>query len=47
METTIAQAADSVDAHLWRFGPVSREATNAARIRAQTGEHLLTIPKPK
>jgi hypothetical protein len=25
----------------------TREATNAARIRAQTAEHLLTIPKPK
>ena len=24
-----------------------REAANAARIRAQTGEHVLTIPKPK
>jgi hypothetical protein len=24
-----------------------REKANAARIRAQTGEHLLTVPKPK
>ena len=25
----------------------SREATNATRIRAQTGGHLLTVPKPQ
>ena len=26
--------------------PTAREATNAARIRAQTGEHVLLVPKP-
>jgi hypothetical protein len=27
--------------------PTSREAVNATRIRLQTGEHLLIVPKPK
>jgi hypothetical protein len=38
---------NTVDTRADGLTPSTREATNAARIRAQTGEHLLLIPKPK
>jgi len=37
---------NTVDTYADRVTPTTREATNAARIRTQTGEHLLLIPKP-
>jgi hypothetical protein len=37
----------TIDTYADGITPTKREATNAARIRAQTGEHLLLIPKPK
>ena len=37
---------NTVDTYADGVTPTAREATNAARIRAQTGEHLLLIPKP-
>lgn len=39
---------NTVDTRVDGVTPTTREATNAARIRAQTpGDHLLLIPKPK
>jgi RHS repeat-associated protein len=38
---------NTVDTKLDGLTPTKREATNAARIRAQTGGHLLLVPKPK
>jgi RHS repeat-associated protein len=37
---------NTVDTRANGITPTTREATNATRIRAQTGEHLLLIPKP-
>jgi hypothetical protein len=37
---------NTVDTYADGVTPTAREAANAARIRAQTGEHLLLIPKP-
>ena len=37
---------NTVDTYADGMTSTAREATNAARIRAQTGEHLLLIPKP-
>ena len=38
---------NTVDTYADGVTPTAREASNAARIRSQTGEHLLLIPKPK
>ena len=38
---------NTVDTYADGVTMTRREATNAARIRAQTGDHVLTIPKPK
>jgi hypothetical protein len=38
---------NTVDTYADGVTPTAREAANAARIRAQTGEHVLFIPKPK
>jgi RHS repeat-associated protein len=37
---------NTVDTRADGITPTTREAANAARIREQTGEHLLLIPKP-
>jgi RHS repeat-associated protein len=37
---------NTVDTRADGITPTTREATNAARIRQQTGEHVLLIPKP-
>jgi RHS repeat-associated protein len=37
---------NTVDTYADGITPTVREATNAARIRTQTGEHVLLIPKP-
>jgi hypothetical protein len=36
---------NTVDTRADGMTPTTREVANAARIRAQTGEHALTIPK--
>lgn len=38
---------NTIDTRVDGVTPTTREANNAARIRQQTGEHLLLIPKPK
>lgn len=38
---------NTVDTRADGVTPTTREANNAARIRAQTGEHVLLIPKPQ
>jgi hypothetical protein len=38
---------NTVDTYVDGITPTLREVENATRIRAQTGEHVLTIPKPK
>jgi len=38
---------NTIDTRANGITPTTREAANAARIRAQTGEHLLLVPKPK
>jgi hypothetical protein len=37
---------NTVDTRVDGVTPTSREAENASRIRRQTGEHLLLVPKP-
>jgi hypothetical protein len=37
---------NTVDTYKDGITPTKRESANAARIRAQTGEHLLLVPKP-
>ncbi len=37
---------NTVDTYADGVKPTTREARNAARIRTQTGEHVLLIPKP-
>lgn len=38
---------NTVDTRANGLTPTTREAKNAARIREQTNEHLLLVPKPK
>jgi RHS repeat-associated protein len=38
---------NTIDTRADGVTPTTREAANAARIRRQTGEHVLTVPKPK
>ena len=37
---------NTIDTYADGVTPTKREAANAARIRGQTGEHVLLIPKP-